>query len=95
MGTPAHATLDVGDVDGDGRPDIIVGDFAFGPAMDGIVDVWKERSKVGRVLRPSTRRRAEWPGSGAARALPRLPAIRNVAVLLSLPRPSETLTRSS
>ena len=25
MGTPAHATLDVGDVDGDGRPDIIVG----------------------------------------------------------------------
>jgi len=41
MGTPAHATLDVGDVDGDGRPDIIVGAFAFGPPMDGVVDVWR------------------------------------------------------
>lgn len=45
MGTPAHATLAVGDADSDGRPDIIVGDFAFGPPMDGIVDVWKNRGK--------------------------------------------------
>jgi hypothetical protein len=45
MGTPAHATLDVGDTDGDGRPDIIVGAFAFGPAMDGVVDVWKNRRR--------------------------------------------------
>ena len=43
MGTPSHATLDVGDTDGDGRPDIIVGAFAFGPAMDGVVEIWKNK----------------------------------------------------
>ena len=41
IGTPAYATLDVGDTDRDGRPDIIVGAFAFGPPMDGVVDVWR------------------------------------------------------
>jgi hypothetical protein len=41
MGMPSHATLDVGDTDGDGRPDIIVGAFAVGPAMDGVIDIWK------------------------------------------------------
>jgi len=41
IGTPAYATLDVGDADRDGRPDIIVGGFAFGPLMDGVVDVWR------------------------------------------------------
>ncbi len=41
VGTPAYATLDIGDVDRDGRPDLIVGGFAFGPAMDGVVDVWR------------------------------------------------------
>ncbi len=41
IGTPSHATLDVGDVDRDGRPDIVVGAFAFGPLMDSVVDVWR------------------------------------------------------
>jgi hypothetical protein len=41
IGSPAYATLDVGDVDRDGRPDIVVGSFAFGPAMDSVVDVWR------------------------------------------------------
>ena len=45
IGTPAHATLDVGDYDGDGRPDVIVGSFAFGPAMDSVVDVWRNRGR--------------------------------------------------
>lgn len=40
IGTPSHATLDVGDVDGDGRPDLVVGGFAFGPPMAAI-DVWR------------------------------------------------------
>lgn len=44
-GTPAHATLDVGDVDGDGRPDVIVGSFAFGPAMESVVDVWRHKGR--------------------------------------------------
>jgi hypothetical protein len=45
IGFPAHATLDVGDVDGDGRPDLIVGSFAFGPAMDSVVDVWRNKRR--------------------------------------------------
>lgn len=44
-GTPAHATLDVGDIDKDGRPDLVVGSFAFGPAMDSVVDVWRNGRK--------------------------------------------------
>jgi hypothetical protein len=41
IGTPAHATLDVADYDRDGRLDVIVGAFAFGPAMDSAVDLWR------------------------------------------------------
>jgi hypothetical protein len=52
IGMPAHATLDVGDVDRDGRPDLVVGSFAFGPAMDSIVDVWKNVGRDGSPSRP-------------------------------------------
>jgi len=45
VGTPIHATLDVGDADADGRPDIIVGNFGMGPARDGVVDVWRNRGR--------------------------------------------------
>jgi len=41
MGGPAYATLDAGDIDKDGRPDLVVGSFAFGKAMDSVVDVWR------------------------------------------------------
>lgn len=44
-GAPAHATLDVGDIDKDGRPDLVVGSFAFGTPMDSVVDVWRNRGK--------------------------------------------------
>ncbi|WP_239490036.1 VCBS repeat-containing protein [Luteitalea sp. TBR-22] len=43
VGTPAYATLDVGDIDKDGRPDLVVGSFAFGRPMDSVVDVWRNR----------------------------------------------------
>jgi hypothetical protein len=43
IGTPSYATLDVGDIDRDGRPDLVVGAFAFGPAMDSVIDVWRNK----------------------------------------------------
>jgi FG-GAP-like repeat len=45
MGFPRHATLDVGDIDGDGAPDIIVGNFAINQPIAGWVDVWMNQVK--------------------------------------------------
>jgi hypothetical protein len=40
MGFPRHATLDVGDVDENGHPDIVVGNFTINSPMASWVDVW-------------------------------------------------------
>lgn len=45
MGFPRHATLDVGDIDGDGAPDIVVGNFSSGKPIQAWVDVWMNRGK--------------------------------------------------
>ena len=50
MGFPRHATLDVGDIDGDGDIDIVTGNFSIGKAPAGWVDVWTNQSK--RPARP-------------------------------------------
>ena len=41
IGSPFHATLDVGDVDGDGDPDIAVGWFALDTGIGSSVDIWR------------------------------------------------------
>jgi hypothetical protein len=45
MGTPRHATLDVGDVDADGDLDIVTGTFSMGKPAASWVDVWVNREK--------------------------------------------------
>ena len=40
MGSPRHATLDVGDIDRDGDLDIVVGNFAIEKLSTAWVDVW-------------------------------------------------------
>jgi hypothetical protein len=45
MGFPRHATLDVGDIDGDGDIDIVVGYFSIDKPADAWVDVWVNQSK--------------------------------------------------
>jgi FG-GAP-like repeat len=44
-GTTSHASLDVGDMDGDGKPDIAVGWFAVGKALGSWVDIWRNERK--------------------------------------------------
>jgi len=43
MGVPRHATLDVGDIDGDGVPDIVTGTFSIETKAQAWVDVWLTR----------------------------------------------------
>ncbi len=43
MGFPRHATLDVGDIDGDGLPDIVTGTFSIEEKAASWVDVWLTR----------------------------------------------------
>jgi hypothetical protein len=45
MGVPRHATLDVGDIDGDGDLDIVVGNFSIDRPAAAWVDVWTNQRK--------------------------------------------------
>jgi hypothetical protein len=45
MGRPRHATLDVGDIDGDGDPDVVVGNFSIDRPVASWVDVWVNQGK--------------------------------------------------
>jgi hypothetical protein len=45
MGTPRHATLDVGDIDGDGDADIVVGNFSINSPATAWVEVWTNKRK--------------------------------------------------
>ena len=45
MGFPRHATLDIGDIDGDGDIDIVTGSFSLDKPPAGWVDVWTNQSK--------------------------------------------------
>ena len=45
MGTPHHAALDVGDMDGDGKPDLAIGWFAAS-SPSGWVDVWRNERRA-------------------------------------------------
>jgi hypothetical protein len=48
MGFPRHATLDVGDIDGDGDLDVVTGNFSLEKADSASVDVWlNQKGKKG------------------------------------------------
>jgi hypothetical protein len=45
IGSPRHATLDLGDIDNDGDIDIVVGNFSVGQTSSPWVDVWTNQLK--------------------------------------------------
>lgn len=45
MGFPRHAAVDAADVDGDGDPDIVAGNFSIGKRAAGWIDVWVNEGK--------------------------------------------------
>jgi hypothetical protein len=45
MGSPRHASLDLGDIDGDGDIDIVVGNFSIDKPVAAWVDVWVNPGK--------------------------------------------------
>ncbi len=51
MGVPRHATLDVGDIDGDGDLDIVTGNFAANKAVGSWIDVWENEGKAAQRAR--------------------------------------------
>lgn len=48
MGFPRHATLDLGDIDGDGDIDIVSGNFSLERSASPWIDVWQNQSKAGQ-----------------------------------------------
>src|SRR5207245_2232351 len=53
VGTPMHATLDVGDVDGDGDVDIVTGIFRLQGTSDDWLEIWENQTRT-----PASRRAA-------------------------------------
>jgi len=48
VGDPSYATLDAGDVDGDGDVDLVTGHFVLGGERDTWLEVWENRGAPAR-----------------------------------------------